>query len=142
MLMNVTDLGGHEVEVVEEPFGRRRDELACPDVVGQRPVRVAQYAGIVVEPGKDVPRAAPRARIDGEARRERERALLQPLDTEQFVAKRFLRWRCLGVPELPEASAQMRSPKMALMRTEGGTSAAGLRKAKNSSIARGARRSL
>ena len=91
MLADVPDLRRHQVEVVEQPFRRGGDELPGPDIVGQRAVRVAQHAGVVVEAGKDVAGAAPRARVDGEARGERERALFQPLDAEQLVAKRLLR---------------------------------------------------
>jgi hypothetical protein len=91
MLADVADLRRQQMEVVEQPFGRRGDRLAAPDVVGQRAVGGAQDAGVVVEAGKDVPGAAPRARVDGEAGGERQRALFQPLDAEQFVAKRLVR---------------------------------------------------
>jgi hypothetical protein len=41
MLVDVPDLGRHQVEIIEQPFGRGGHELAGPDVVGKYPVRVA-----------------------------------------------------------------------------------------------------
>ena len=110
MLVDVPDLRRHQVEVVEQPFRRGGDELPGPDIVRQRPVGVAQHAGVVVEPGKDVAGAAPRVRVDGEARRERQRALFQPLDAEQLVAKRLLRRRRSAAPQPPEESAHRITP--------------------------------
>jgi hypothetical protein len=91
MLVNVPDLCGDQVEVVEQPFCRGGDELSGPDIVCQGSIRVAQHARIVVEPGENVTRAASRARVEREARREGQRPLVQPLDAEQLIAKRFLR---------------------------------------------------
>ncbi len=111
MLMNVPDLCGDQVEVVEQPFCRGRDELPGPDIVCQGSVRVAQHACVVVEPGENVTGAASRARVQREARREGQRPLFQALDAEQLVAKRFLRrGRCAKkcVPELPEESVHRR----------------------------------
>src|SRR5207245_7800085 len=105
-------------------------------------VGVAQYAGVVIDRGKDVPGTAPWARIDGEARRERERTFFQSLDAEQLVAKRLLRRRGLGVRQPPEESTHRISLEELLRRgllrsgkrrrREGGRAgwAAGLRKAK------------
>ena len=105
MLADVPDLRRDQVEVVEQPFRRGGDELPGPDIVRQRAVGLAQYARVVVESRKDVSGAAPRVRVDGEARRERQRTLFQPLDAEQLVAKRLLqRWHC-GPPQRPEQSA-------------------------------------
>ena len=95
MLPDVADLRRHQVEVVEQPFGRRRDRLSRPHVVGQRAIGLAQDARVVVEAREDVARARPRAGIDGEARGERERPLIKAFDAEQLVAERFLgRGRC------------------------------------------------
>ena len=106
MLVDVPDLRRHEVEIIEEPFCGEGDRLPGPDIFRERAVGVPQDAGVVIEPGKDVAGTAPWARVDGEARREGERTLFEPLDTEELVAKRFLRrWR-RGVPQLSEESAQ------------------------------------
>src|SRR5713226_105691 len=98
MLSDVPDFRRHQMEVVEQPFRRRGDEPAGPDVVGQCAVGAAQDACIVVESGKDVTGVPPRARIGREARRQSKRAFFQPLDAEELVAKWFFRW-CLGVPQ-------------------------------------------
>ena len=92
------------MEVIEQPFSRGGDHLPRPDIVRQGEVRVAQHAGVVVEPGKDVTGAAPWARVDGEARRERQRTFFESLDAQQLVAKRLLRRRGLGVRQPPEES--------------------------------------
>ena len=103
VLADVPDFGRHEVEVVEQPLGGGRDRLSRADVVGQRAIRVAQHARVVGEPGKDVAGTAARARIEREARRERQRPLVEPLAAEQFVAERLLLRR--PAPEAPEESA-------------------------------------
>ena len=105
MVVDVPDLRRQEVEVVEQPFRRGGNRLAGADIVGQRSIRIAQHAGVVIEPGEDIPGAAPGVRVDGEARGEGQRALFQPLDAEQLVAKRLIRRRRAPVPELPEESA-------------------------------------
>ena len=60
------------------------------DVVGQRAVGRAQHAGVVVEAREDAARARRGLGIDGEAGRERQRPLLEPLDAQQLVAQRLL----------------------------------------------------
>ena len=52
VLADVADLRRDQVEVVEQPLRRRRDELAPVHVVGQRAVGVAQDAGVVAKRGK------------------------------------------------------------------------------------------
>ena len=65
-------------------------ELAGADVVGERAVGGAQDAGVVVEARKGCLAARRRGfGIEGEAGGERQRALFEPLDAEQLVAKRF-----------------------------------------------------
>jgi hypothetical protein len=59
------------------------------DVLGERGVGRAQGAGVVVEAWKDAARAPARGGVDGEARRQRQRALVETLDAEEVVAKRF-----------------------------------------------------
>ena len=88
---DIGDLGRHQVEVVEQPVRRRFDESSVADVVGQRPVRAAQHAHVLGKSRKRVARAAARIGIDRESRGERQRALLEALDAEQFVTKRLLR---------------------------------------------------
>src|SRR5438132_10629513 len=93
------------MEVIEQPFCCGGDKLPGPDIVRQGPVRLAQHAGVVIEPKKDVTGTAPRARVDRKACGERKRTLFQSLDAEQLVAKRFLRRLRLGAPQLPEECA-------------------------------------
>jgi hypothetical protein len=120
MLVDIPDLRRHQVEVVEQPFGRGGDELAGPEIVRQRAVRLAEDAGVVGEPGKDVAGAAPRIRVDGEAGGEGEGAFFEPFDAEQLVAKRFLRRGRLALPESPEQSAHRISPPRHALVSAGG----------------------
>jgi hypothetical protein len=91
---DIGDLGSDQVEVVEKPIRGRYDELARADIFGERAVRRAEHADVVIESRKRVFRALPRVRIDRQAGRQRERAGFQPLDAEQFVAQRPLdTWR-------------------------------------------------
>ena len=90
VLADVPDLGGDEVVVVEEPLPRRRHELAAARVAGERAVRRAQQAHVVVEARKDAPRPAPR-RVHREAAGERAGALVEALHAQQLVAERPLR---------------------------------------------------
>lgn len=78
-----------EMKVVEQPFGCGRDEEAVVNVGRERAVGRAQDGDVLLEAWKDAARAGAAARIDREARGERERALLEPLDAEQLVAKRL-----------------------------------------------------
>ncbi len=105
ILTDAPDFGRHQVEVVEQPFRRGGDKLPTPHIVGQGSIRLAQDAGVVVEPGKDVSCTTPRIRVDGEAGRQRLRALFQALDAEQLVAQRFVRWRR---PARPEPTQELR----------------------------------
>jgi len=65
VLADLDNLGGDEVEVVEEPFGGGRDEGAVADVLGQRPVGVRQDALVVAQPRVDAA-GPPLPRVDGE----------------------------------------------------------------------------
>jgi hypothetical protein len=78
VLANLDDFRGDQVEVVEEPFGRRRDERAVADVLGQGAVGMLEDPRVVAQARVDAPGAAA-ARIDREVGRERERALFEPL---------------------------------------------------------------
>ena len=90
---DVGNLGRNQVEVVEEPVCGRHHELAGADVFGERAIGRAQLPDVVVESRKRVPGAPARIGIDGEARRQRERTVLEPLDAEELVAQRLLRRR-------------------------------------------------
>ena len=99
--MDLGELRGDEMEVVEQPFRRRGDEPPGPHVGGERLVRVVEGAGVALQAWADAPGAP--ARIDREASGERERALVQPLGAEELVAERpFGRSRRLASPELSE----------------------------------------
>ena len=95
-------------------------DLPGPDIVRQRPIGVAQHARVVIESGEDVAGAAPRAGVDGEARRERQRPLFQPLDAQQFVAERLVLNRhgsttsnsAISDPPLRNARAVRSSPAL------------------------------
>ena len=95
ILPDVNDVGGDEMKVVEEPFGRGRDEPPVVDILGQRAVGRAQRAGVRVETWKDAASSTAAGRVDRESRGERERALFEAPDSEQLVAKRLSCQSCL-----------------------------------------------
>ena len=97
---DVGDLGGDQMKVVEEPVGRRHDELAGANIVGERPVGGAEHADVVLEAREGVAGTTARIGIDREAGGQRERPLLEPLDAEQLVAQRLLGNR-RHTPQLP-----------------------------------------
>jgi len=74
-------------EVVDEPFGRRRDRTLVLDRPGQNPVRVDQHTTVVRDAGLDgvSPMGCERDRLCG---CQRTRVLFEPLDAEQFVQDR------------------------------------------------------
>jgi hypothetical protein len=84
------DLGRNQMEIVEQPVARRPHEPPGADVVGERAIRASQHPHVVVEARERVARPMPRIRIDGEARRQRQRALFEPLDAEELVAQRLV----------------------------------------------------
>ncbi len=93
------DLGLDEVEVVEEPFRRRGDELAAVDVVGEDAIGLAQHAGVVLQAREE--RAGLAARIAGqrEAGGEGLRPFLQALDAQELGAQRLLGLRAAAAPD-------------------------------------------
>ncbi len=94
------DLGLDEVEVVEEPFRRRGDELAAVHVVGEDAIGRAQHAGVVFQAREE--RAGLAARIPGqrEAGGEGPGPFLQSLDAEEFGgAEGLLGFRAAAAPE-------------------------------------------
>ena len=96
VLADVENVRGNEVKVVEQPFRRGRDEQTVVHVGRERAVGRSQRGGVLLEPREDASRPCAAARIDREARREGQCALLEPLDPEQLVAERLYRQR--GVP--------------------------------------------
>jgi hypothetical protein len=78
VLADFDELRRDQVKVVEEPLGRRRDERAFADVLGERAIRGFEDALVVAQPRIDAPRVAP-ARIDRETGRKGERSLIEPL---------------------------------------------------------------
>jgi hypothetical protein len=90
--LDVLDLRRDEMEVVEQPFGGGRDESSVPDVRRERPIRLAEDPRVVQEAREDIARVTPRARVDGQEAGERQRALFEPFDAQQFIAKGLL-WR-------------------------------------------------
>jgi hypothetical protein len=89
VLPDGADLGLYDVEVIEQPLRRRRDELASVDVVGKRVVREPQQTGVFAQTRLQALRA-PLGTCDRESGRERLGALFEPLDAQQLIAKRFL----------------------------------------------------
>ena len=77
-----------DVEVVDEPFRRRRDRPLFPDRDREGSVRLEQEAPVVREPGKDRPAPAGLVR-DGLGRGQRFGVLLQALGAEQLRDNRL-----------------------------------------------------
>ena len=111
---NVQDLGGHEMEVVEEPFRGGGDELPPVHVVGHGDIGLAQDAGVVVEARQDVPRRPPGVRVEGEPGGEGLRPLFQSFDAQQLVAQGLLALRPWAAPEQTEHCFQMSSSRSGL----------------------------
>ncbi len=122
------DLGGHEMEVVEEPFRRGGDELAPVHVVGHGEIGLAQDAGVVVEAGQDVPRRPPGVRVEGEPGREGSRPLFQSFDAQKLVAEGLLRPPRSAAPEQAERCFQC-PPRAGSLRPRAGQAGARRRKA-------------
>jgi hypothetical protein len=78
------------MKIVEEPVSGRHDELTGPYVVGQGAVCTAQHTDVILEAWKRVAGALAWIGVDGQAGGEAQRALFEPLDTQQFVAQRLL----------------------------------------------------
>ena len=68
------------MEVVEQPFRRRRHELSRPHIVGERSIGVAEHPRVLVEARKNIARAASGVGIDRERPCQRERPLFETLN--------------------------------------------------------------
>jgi hypothetical protein len=86
VLADIDELGRDQVEIVEEPLGRRRDEGAFADILGELAVSGVERPRVVTKPGKNAPGVA-LLRVDREMRRERKGSLIEPLRAQRFVAK-------------------------------------------------------
>ncbi len=93
VLPHSADLGGDEVEVVEDPLRGSGDELAAMDVVRQRAIGLVEQPGVVVEPPVGAIAAAAGIGIEGKPRRQRLGALLELLDAGELVAQGLLELR-------------------------------------------------
>jgi hypothetical protein len=73
------------VEVVEQPFGRRRASLAAPNVARERAVGDAQHARVVgqaaQQPGRTAARIASQRELGGQC----PRALFEAFYTEKLA---------------------------------------------------------
>ena len=87
---DVGNLRGDQMKVVEQPVSRRHHELTGADIVGERAIGLAKHADVVVESRKRVSCAPVRVGIDGQARRQGQRTVFEPLDVEEFVPERLL----------------------------------------------------
>jgi hypothetical protein len=90
------------VEVVEQPFRRRRNELTAVDVVGEDAVGVAEYAGVVVETGEERARLAAGVTGERESGSERPGAFFQAFDAEELGAEWLRRFRAAAAAEEAE----------------------------------------
>ena len=74
-----------DVEVVDEPFGRRNDRPLLTDGVGDHPIRFAEDASVVLD-ARQQPLAPTRPRDDGLGGRQAFGVLLEALDAEELGA--------------------------------------------------------
>jgi hypothetical protein len=93
------DLAFDDMEVVEQPFRRRGNELTAVDVVREDAIGLAQRAGVVPEAREE--RVGPAARVagQGEAGGENPGSFLQTLDAQQLGGERLLDLRAAAGPE-------------------------------------------
>jgi hypothetical protein len=86
VLAYLHELRRHQVKIVEEPLGRRRDEGAFADILREGAIRRFEDVLVVAQPRIDAPGMAP-PRINRETGREGERPLIEPLGAQRFIAK-------------------------------------------------------
>jgi len=98
-----------QVKVIQEPFGGRRDEPALVNVAGQRAVRGAEGARVVLEARQDAAGMPAPCGVYGESRGQGEGALIEPLDTEKLVSKWFQCQRVISGPRRAARSATYRA---------------------------------
>ena len=75
------------MEVVEEPLGGGREELAAVHVIGQDAVGLAQHPRVLVHPGEELLAGVVAGPREREARGEPARTLLEALDAQQLGAE-------------------------------------------------------
>ncbi len=88
----------HDVEVVDEPFRRRRDRALLADGVGDHAVRVAKHAAVVFHALQQPPPPT-RPPHDALGRRQALGVLLESLDAEELGTDRVVG----GLPSYPHA---------------------------------------
>jgi hypothetical protein len=77
--LDVTKLHRNDVEIVEQPFGTRLDELAATDVVSEAAVSALEKACVVEEAGRQVAAARSAAVRHHHGARQLDGAALQSL---------------------------------------------------------------
>jgi hypothetical protein len=95
VLPYAADLGCYQMEIVEDPLRGGGDEVAAPNVVGQRAVGRVEQSRVLLQPRITAVGGAARVGIDRQTGAERSGALFELLDRRQLVAQRLveLRWR-------------------------------------------------
>ncbi len=77
----------HDVEVIDEPFRRRRDRALLTDGVRDHSIRFTKHTTVVLDPPQETLPAA-RPLHDGLGSRQALRVLLETFDTEELGADR------------------------------------------------------
>jgi hypothetical protein len=101
IVADLADLLVDQVEVVDQPFGRRRHGPALADRGGEGAVRLEQGRLVVLQPCGERP-AGDRLRGDGLSLRETLGVLLEALGAEELLADRLFaipRYRLRAAPE-------------------------------------------
>ena len=100
VMADLAHLAFHQMEVVEQPFGCRRDRLAAPHVSGKDAIGIAEHARVIGQATQQAGRAAARVPRQREFSRERAGPFLEALDAQQLAVQ----WARVE-PDQPEASA-------------------------------------
>ena len=89
VVVDLAELLVDDVEVVDEPLGRRRDRTVLLDRPGEDAVRLEEHAAVLGDAGLDGASAARRRgdRLDGS---ENLGVLFQPLDAQELLEDRLL----------------------------------------------------
>jgi hypothetical protein len=86
-MVDLTDLRLDKMEVVEQPFRAWRDGVTLVDIIGKRPIQVAQKPGIVIEPSKQYSGTTTRVPCQRQDAGKSPSTVFQALETEQLAAQ-------------------------------------------------------
>ena len=89
VIADLAQLFVHHVEVIDQPFRRRRDRAFLPDGLGGQAIRLAQHASVVLD-ARQQRTAPPRPAHDALSGREALGVLFEALDAKELRPDRLL----------------------------------------------------